>query len=322
MGNMKLTEKCQICNGDLFSSLTVKEQMYGLEDSFSYSECKACGCLSLVNRPIHMDKYYPGDYYSLNAEVEHKSSFKETRRNLKRRFVLTHPRRLTPAVSTWLKTYNIYWIYRSIGVTLDTRILDVGAGSGTHVKELRQIGVMNCLGVEPFINQDIFFKNDPAVIKGTIENITGTWDLITFHHSLEHIADQRTTLSKAAQLLADQGQVLIRIPTVTSYAYEKYKEHWFNLDAPRHLYLHSHKSIRLLIESAGLRVTKLWCDSDENGLLYSEQYRLGIPLFSKLSFLNNRKLFPKNSIREFRKKAITQNAMLQGDSICVVCERA
>ena len=57
--------------------------------------------------------------------------------------------------------------------------------------------------------------------------------------------DQRT-FSAAHDLLNKDGVLLVRVPLSSSWAWEHYRENWVQLDAPRHLYLHSVKSMEVL----------------------------------------------------------------------------
>ena len=80
----------------------------------------------------------------------------------------------------------------------------------------------------------------------------------------------------------------MRIPTVTSTAWEKYRENWVNLDAPMHVYLHFHFSIKLLAQNAGLKVLDFWSDSVSMQLWGSEQYIRDIPLTDARSYLQDK----------------------------------
>lgn len=71
---------------------------------------------------------------------------------------------------------------------------------------------------------------------------------------------------------------LIRIPPADGYAWETYREDWVQLDAPRHLYLHTQKSIRYLAGLHGLERERVLYDSDATQILGSELYRHDIPL--------------------------------------------
>ena len=150
--------------------------------------------------------------------------------------------------------------------------------------------------------------------------MTGAFDLITFHHSLEHMPQQIEALAESMQLLADGGRILVRIPTVTSEAFERYQEDWVSLDAPRHFFLHSHRSLAIAASKAGLRISRLWCDSTSIQFMASEQYRKDIPLTDpRSSALGTRGgLFTRSQRREFERRTRALNRALRGDSICAL----
>ena len=321
---MQRQEKvCSICGGGFSEHLQVKEEMFGLDEYFDYGLCGECGCLQCASPPGDLSKYYPSDYYSFTPARATKS-LKQARRGLKRRLVLTHPEILSPLFKLWLSSFPMFWIYRQLGVKLSDRLLDVGAGGGAHVAELRSAGARNALGTDPFVAQDVYENDLLLVRKGNLADIQGTFDLITFHHSLEHAIDQVGMLNQARNLLAENGRILVRIPTVSSEAFDTYREKWFQLDAPRHLFLHSHQSLRLVAEKAGLRVDDLFCDSGELQFIASEQYRQGISLFDSRSYTVNKQnsVFRKAQIREFREKTRRVNGELRGDQICAVLRPA
>lgn len=310
---------CKICNGDIKRSLAVREMMLGTNHVFMYSECAKCGCLQIGNIPSDISRYYPSEYYSY--KLLPKSLLKRFRRGFRRRLILAIPSLFKPLIGFLSDKDHLFHIYRNLGIRTSSKVLDVGAGAGTHVLEMREAGISNALGLDPYLQHDQFWEGKLLVKKTTLDNINGLFDLITFHHSLEHMAEQSEVLAQARQLLEPGGKILVRIPTVSSEAFEKYREHWFQLDAPRHYYLHSHQSIRLIAEVAGLHVTSLWCDATPMQFIISEQYKSGIPLFDSRSFLNKKnKLFNKLQLDHFEEITKPLNLSLRGDQICVVME--
>ena len=212
-----------------------------------------------------------------------------------------------------------FWIYRNLGVKKNDQFLDVGAGNGAHVLELRSANVSS-IGIDPFIEKDVLWNESVIVKKAHLKDLDQQFDVISFHHSFEHIADQLETLVQAKTLLKPNGKILIRIPTTSSWAFEEYQENWCQLDAPRHLFLHSHESIQLLATQANLEVLDLWCDSSEMQFIASEQYLKGITLLDPQSHAVNKKAsqFSKEQVQAFQDKATAANAALKGDQICVL----
>ena len=70
-----------------------------------------------------------------------------------------------------------------------------------------------------------------------------------------------------------------------------------SLDPPRHLYLHSLKSIQLITTQAGLKIVEHFFDMEAFSLMGSEQYRLGLTLFGPGSYIRDREHSPITDIQ-------------------------
>ena len=55
--------------------------------------------------------------------------------------------------------------------------------------------------------------------------------------------------------------IVIRIPIAGTHAWQTYGVDWVQLDAPRHLFLHTEDGMRSLAAGAGLQVTAVVHDS-------------------------------------------------------------
>lgn len=318
-GDHATREDCRICGGARALSLRVREMMFGTREEFLYHQCAHCDCLQIDAIPEDIGRFYPADYYSYDLSTH--NSIKRLRRGSRRRLILSAPSILSRSMRLFSGSDALFHLYRHrLGVGLASRLLDVGSGSGAHVFELREAGVAQAFGVDPYVSGTIEREGFPVVYKAHLAELHGTYDFITFHHSLEHMPDQKLTLREAARLLSPGGRILIRIPTVSSEAYEQYGADWVGLDAPRHLYLHSHRSLGLLANSVNLVIKKLWCDSNAMQFMGSEQYRKNIPFIDPLSAGRNggRGLFSMNKRWAFKLRAMRANGLLRGDTICAV----
>jgi SAM-dependent methyltransferase len=200
-----------------------------------------------------------------------------------------------------------------------SRILDVGSGSGLFLYSLRENGMKNLLGIDKYIAGDINYEKGLTVKKLPLGQVDGPWDLIMFHHSFEHDFQPEQTLVDVAALLADGGLCWIRMPMVPSYAWLHYRTDWINLDAPRHLFIHSIESMRVLSEKAGLELCHVVYDSTEGQFLGSEQAARGIPLRSKESYAENpaASIFTQDDINRYRRQAEELNLKGEGDSAAI-----
>jgi ubiquinone/menaquinone biosynthesis C-methylase UbiE len=316
-----MVKTCLICGGGIEKTISVKEEMYAMGGDFRYGQCSNCKCLQCLNPPENMGDYYPSGYYSFDSSFKKVSWWKFFRRGLKRKLILWHPRFLNKAIYLWLSNYQIFWTYRRINLKKSDHILDVGAGGGDHVLELKSAG-LNAVGVDPFLQENISVNSEVLVYKGSISSIDRKFDLVTFHHSFEHIPNQHETLEVLRKILNPGAKVLIRIPTVTSDAFDFYREKWCQLDAPRHLYLHSHQSIKYLATKHGFEVQDIWCDSSDGQFIFSEQYQVKISLFDHRSYLMNKKksIFSSEQLKDFGLRADLANKNMRGDQICILLE--
>lgn len=314
--------RCGICGGGFESMLEARDKMYGKSEIFTYGQCEDCECLQCLEIPNDLSMHYPSDYYSFRNQS--RSRFKKFKRKIKLKLIFNHPNFLSPIIRVFTKNYERFWTYRRLGIKSTDRILDVGTGTGEHVLELRDAGFLKATGIDPYIQSDIFESGDIIVKKGALSESLGQFDLITMHHSLEHMNDQTEVLMQATLCLRPGGKLLIRIPTVTSTAFREYKENWFQLDAPRHLYLHSHKSIKLMADQACLKLLDLWCDSNEMQFIVSEQYASNIDAGMRNSYLSNKKFtnLSRHYIRAMKKKSHQENLNLTGDQICLIFSMA
>jgi len=312
-----MTVACRICGNTNNNSLHVtREMMFGYRDEFEYVECFKCGCLQISEIPINLDKYYPDRYYSLTIHT--KSIFSKASSFLKqKRFVYCLIKRgIIGKITT--KVYgvpDIINVLNKVKPGMDSKILDVGCGAGHLLLGLRECGFLHLTGIDPFISDDICYENGVRIYKKNLYELTGQYDFVILNHSFEHMSDPVSIFQSLALRLETNGLIIIRIPLVSSFAWRSYKTNWVQLDAPRHLFLHSTKSIEILSEMAGLRVESIEFDSNAFQFWGSEQYQRDIPLYHENSFLKSRRksIFTDSQIVEYEKRSAELNADKNGD---------
>jgi len=306
---------CKICgNIEGNKVFKIREMMFGFRDEFTYFECSKCGCLQIAEIPSNMEKYYPSNYYSFQRG--HSDNFIKKILKRKRDEYAIFKRDLLGKI-VYKKYPDI--LLNMIGktkVNYNSRILDVGCGSGNLLYSLNEIGFKDLVGIDPFINEKINEKSI-KILKKTIHEISDIekFDLIIFNHSFEHIPDQLETLLKVCKILSNNGICLIRMPIKTEYIWDRYGINWVQIDAPRHFFIHTLKSFKLLTENSGLIIQEIIFDSTEFQFWGSEQYKRGIPLNSENSYSVNpeKSIFTAKQIKEFKKMAKELNKNKQGD---------
>jgi len=162
-----------------------------------------------------------------------------------------------------------------------------------------------------------------SVHKTKLEDFTGRGvaDLAFLNHVLEHAPDTVGLLRGVARLLTPTGRCLVRTPVGDSWAAEHYGEYWVQHDAPRHLVIHTERSLGIAAQQAGLRVARVWYDSTAFQFWGSEAYRRGM---SRLRTLEVRKARPRRVLWETirdRARAASLNRQRKGDQACFVLVR-
>ena len=272
---------CRICGGVEGNSVYVaRERMQGTDDEFNYLRCGTCGCQQIVEVPDDLGKYYPSDYYSFSDQGT--GGLRETVTKLRDRsyFERTIPAVAGRLVASALPNPKLAAIAR-IRPRRAARILDVGCGSGELLKELREVGYTNLAGVDPFVPSDLHLPGGITIRKTSMEDLGDeSYDVIMLHHVFEHLADPRGSMRTIARLLAEDGVCVIRIPLAHSWASQHYGPLWMQHDAPRHLFLHTEKSMAHIAAEAGLDIVDKVYDSSEAQIWGSELYKQNISLLS------------------------------------------
>jgi SAM-dependent methyltransferase len=279
---------CRICHGQDLQQVTAREMMFGSKQEFIYLECSSCGCVQISNYLSNIADHYPKSYYSYQdaSQPSPKSSASPLKGIIRhgKRVLMDQSgilrRRFLESDSTkeWLRSRPVASLYVKCVPDADARILDVGCGSGGLLRSLDALYYRSLHGVDPFIEQDIYLNDKLLVRKAQLSDLDPYYNCISFHHVLEHMPDQLSVLQAARVLLAEGGMVIVRIPVVGGAAWRTYRENWVQLDPPRHYYLHSEASFRMLADQAGFRVSSVEYDSTGFQFWGSELYIRGIPL--------------------------------------------
>lgn len=312
--------KCKICsNSDNNRVFIIREMMFGYKDEFTYIECSNCGCLQILEFPADMSKYYPANYSSFNVKPheQFQSSLRKKFKCMRDSYAVFGRGILGGLLcKIFPPSNNLLLLSKITSLTKKHKILDIGCGTGWLLYALKEIGFENILGVDPYLKSNIKYSNGLMIIRESVHNLKGEWDLIMFHHSFEHIPDPIDTLVSVSRLLSIGGICLINTPTVSSYAWKHYGTNWVQIDAPRHFFLHSIESIKMLAKKANLTLTDIVYNSTEFQFLGSEQYLRNIPLNSGYSYCINpaKSIFSRLEIDLFKQKAEELNLQKLGDT--------
>ncbi|MCL6474819.1 MAG: class I SAM-dependent methyltransferase [Firmicutes bacterium] len=278
-----MTYRCLWCHTTTAArTFTARERLFGMEGEWEYAECGACGSLQMLQPPDDLQRYYPREYDAYNTLPDAyyrgllgiirtwRDRTVATGKGLLGKLVLlVHPQQ-DPRVRS----------IRLLNLLPDARVLDVGCGSGLLLLIMHQVGFRNVEGIDPFYPSEQPIGGRVRVYRRTlrehIEAQPPPYDVVMYHHVLEHVPDPEGELSLAKQLLKPDGRILVRLPLAGSYHWKHYGTDWFQLDAPRHLSIPSVQGMKALVERCGYRVEYAGFDALPLHLHASELYRKGI----------------------------------------------
>lgn len=291
---------CRICGTTLNDDvILLKEKMFGTGEAFEYIKCSGCNCMQIRNIPQNLGKYYPPEYYSFN-----KITGKRTLKNKLKQ-------RIYNLLSIIKNDFYRQPPFRDFEINYNDRrrkILDIGCGDGYLLNELKQYGFSNLTGIDPYINKEIILRGF-RLLKNTVEQCEGKYDLVMSHHSLEHMRDPHLFFKHVARLLETNGRLILRIPIFPNYIWDKYGTDWIQLDPPRHLIIFSLDTIEFLSEKYDLKIDHVKYDAEPWALASSEFCMKGK---SHVEFVKNYSVSEKQ-INDCRQANLNNN----GDSVCL-----
>lgn len=302
--------RCYVCSHEAGNQIVqAKEKMFGMPGDFSYLECSSCGHVQILEVPSNLGAFYPTNYYSYQPQGKLVGFLKRKRAAS----TFGEPSLLGAILRRVYGRPPIKEWFDLVSVRKSDRILDLGCGSGLIIRELSEAGFSSITGADPFIEKEISFGSI-RVLKKAIDQLEGPFDFIMMNHSFEHMPDPKHILRETKRILAPGGKVLIRVPVI-GMAWRRYRENWVSLDAPRHLFIPSKRSLGLMAEEAGLKLLGQHYDSNAFQFWASEQYQRNMVLDAPTSYKINpkRSLFSADDIARFAAEAKKLNEAGDGD---------
>lgn len=299
---MDVIARCRACDAtDSDMSRHVPESMLGLRVSFVYNRCSECSSWYLPDPPKDYSEFYPdGEYYSLVPSGG--------RVSWARRMVghaLSRSPDLLLDVVRQMSGLTLSMMDAVSYVGPSARVLDVGSGDGAFVRYLDSLGIA-AEGVDPFGPHERLSARS-RLIRGQLDDVLGLFSLVVFSHSLEHMPSPVDALRHAKRNLTHGGVVLVRVPTVSSWAFRAYGTDWAQWDAPRHLTLFSRRGLDEACAAAGLIPIRKRDDSTPFQFAGSEAIRE--------SGLMGGRTFGRAQLRQWSDRAQALNRQHDGDQI-------
>lgn len=279
---------CLLCGAKGLPLYTnMRDRLFDAPGVWKFLYCQHDGLIWLSPRPTSEDigkiyvKYYTHD-------VHNRKSFLASLKDIIERILLyygfgydTLPNgrgfhligrvlRLFPPLKE-IAGSSVMWLNRpAMG-----KILDVGCGNGSFLSVMQKLG-WKVMGVEPDVwaAEVAQERLGVPVIVGTLEKaglLENSFDAVTAHHTIEHTHDPLGFLRESYRVLKPRGKLVVTTPNIESLGRRIFVKSWRGWEPPRHLYLFSTKTIKIIAEEAGFQIENLrtsarsawerWCNS-------------------------------------------------------------
>jgi 2-polyprenyl-3-methyl-5-hydroxy-6-metoxy-1,4-benzoquinol methylase len=242
------TIDCMICGSSQHKPrFTGRDRLLGHPGTFPIVQCQQCGLL--YQNPQIMDSapYYEGNYQPFEQAVA----------------VPTPIIRANGQIAFSGLAGLQYGVLQQATKARYGRLLDIGCASGEFLAAAESVG-WDVYGIEPHLqaaniaNSRLKPANAPRVVSGPLElahYADHSFDVITLWHVIEHLPAPIATLREVERILKPGGICIIQTPHWGSLESSLFRSYWAGLDAPRHYWIFSRRTLTAAAAQAGLRVT-------------------------------------------------------------------
>jgi SAM-dependent methyltransferase len=109
-------------------------------------------------------------------------------------------------------------------------------------------------GVEPSADAVVIARNKGIpVFHGTLEQAKlagASAEYIILSHVIEHVPDPAAVIDECFRVLKPEGKLIIHTPNAVSFGHKVFRENYYHLDPPRHLFLFSPRSLSKLCKKS------------------------------------------------------------------------
>lgn len=240
-------KSCPICHAQDWLTL----RRYGV-----YSKCSSCG---LVRLSVPVEEKYDSHYFlGDDGNPGHRDFNSLQAANYdKARFV--------PELNAFANSKG--------------SLLDIGAAAGSFMAIARALGWEQIVGVEVSQYGQRHIANLGFHVVPDLQSLDPSlrFDLVTMHHTLEHLEDPVGTLRSVRAVLANGGRLLIEVPNWHSIHRLVSGRDWEDLRPDQHLWQYAPSTLARLVEMAGLRVEEVTTLGEPVPNAFSFLLSVGVP---------------------------------------------
>ena len=241
---------CPVCSGPAIPKMTmpVDAKTFEATDHGHIHQCSACHFGFIYPPPSDTSAFYVLDrYYTQGAS--HMVAMRETS-------FLT---RLRNHLAWRFDKGEVLADVIAGSVPISGTIVDIGCGGGNLLRHLSHHGYQ-MTGIERDTTSTAL--RELHVLEGSAEALpplpAHSFDGVVFSHVVEHLVEPLPALRSAAALLKPGGKLFCEVPNNESLIARQSGLSWEHLDVPRHVNFFNERSLKNLVEQAGLKVDRTY----------------------------------------------------------------
>ncbi len=242
-------EPCVMCaSRSVHHLFAARDRLYNLPGDFWVVRCASCALLRTSPRPSGeaLARYYP-DGYRPHGEADAPPAATEE--------VPGFWRRLRRRVAS----RRIWWIP---DLPPGARVLELGSAAGHFVRDALARG-WEVHALEPAARPAGRLARDSRVRvhREPAEAMSfppGSLDAVFAWMVVEHLEDPAAVLRKVSAALRPGGYFVFSVPNAGSWELVAFRERWYALQVPTHLWHFSPRTLRALLYMCGLRVDRIF----------------------------------------------------------------
>jgi SAM-dependent methyltransferase len=223
------------------------DRLYGQPGEFRVVRCRVCGLIRINPRPTPetIGFYYPDNY----GPYQESEAFGAERKK--------------EIIPLWKRIFRSVVRFNTICLPPLTpgRMLEIGCAAGGFMHRMACAG----WGVEGIEFSSSAAKKASA--KGfaveciSLEQATPPlqqYDIVVGWMVIEHLHDPLTALRKLADWIRPGGWLVISVPNAESFEARLFKDSWYALHLPAHLYHFSPRTLGNLLKCGGWQVERIF----------------------------------------------------------------
>ncbi len=259
------------CAGGDETVLVGHDRLHGLPGAFQVVKCRACGLLRTNPRPTRktIGFYYPEDYGPHLRTVETAAA--------------TPPRERPRWKRLGLRAHR-YLFYEAFRFNHERfpplppgRMLEVGCATGAFLHAMAERG-WEVEGLESSERAAREARSHGHIVYlGTLEEApdpTRLYDLVVGWMVLEHLHNPLLGLEKLRRWVRPGGWLALSVPNAGSLEFRWFREAWYALSLPTHLYHFTPRTLTRLLSECGWRAERIFHQRLMSNLLASMGYVL------------------------------------------------